>query len=38
LPPLEININGKTVPIQPGNPLEITVGKERVRIIVNTAP
>lgn len=38
LPPLEININGKTLPIQPGNPLEITVGKERVRITVNVAP
>jgi hypothetical protein len=38
LPPLEININGKTLPIQPGNPLEITVGKERVRIVLNPAP
>lgn len=38
LPPLEININGKTLPIQPGNPLEITVGKERVRITLNAAP
>jgi hypothetical protein len=38
LPPLEINVNGKTLPIQPGNPLEITVGRERVRIVVNTAP
>lgn len=38
LPPLEININGKTIPIQPGNPLEITVGKERVRIVLNPAP
>jgi hypothetical protein len=38
LPPLEININGKTLPIQPGNPLEITVGRERVRIILNPAP
>lgn len=38
LPPLEININGKTLPLQPGNPLEITVGKERVRIVVSTAP
>ncbi len=38
LPPLEININGKTLPLQPGNPLEIIVGRERVRIVVNTAP
>ena len=38
LPPLEININGKTIPIQPGNPLEITVGRERVRIVVRPAP
>ena len=38
LPPLEINVNGKTLPIQPGNPLELTVGRERVRIVVNTAP
>lgn len=38
LPPLEININGKTLPIQPGNPLEIIVGAERVRIILSPAP
>ena len=38
LPPLEINVNGKTIPIQPGNPLEILVGKERIRIIVQPAP
>ncbi len=38
LPPLEINVNGKTLPLQPGNPLEITVGKERVRIVVSIAP
>jgi hypothetical protein len=38
LPPLEININGKTVPIQLGNPLEVTVGNERVRIVVQPAP
>jgi hypothetical protein len=37
-PPLEINVNGKTIPIQLGNPLEIVVGKERVRIIVQQAP
>ncbi len=36
--PLEINVNGKTIPIQPGNPLEIVVGKERVRIVVQPAP
>lgn len=38
LPPLEINVNVKTVPIQPGNPLEIVVGRERVRIIVQPVP
>jgi len=38
VPPLEININGKTVPIQLGNPLEVTVGNERVRIVVQPAP
>ena len=38
IPPLEININGKTVPIQPGNPLEIVVGRERVRIVLQPAP
>ena len=38
LPPLEININGKTVPIQPGNPLEIVVGKERVRLVLQPTP
>jgi hypothetical protein len=38
LPPLEINVNGKTIPIQLGNPLEILVGKERVRIVVQPAP
>ncbi len=37
-PPLEINVNGKTIPIQLGNPLEIIVGKERVRIVVQQAP
>jgi hypothetical protein len=37
-PPLEINVNGKTIPIQLGNPLEIVVGKERVRIVVQQAP
>jgi hypothetical protein len=38
LPPLEININGKTIPIQLGNPLEIPIGKERVRIVLQQAP
>lgn len=38
VPPLEINVNGKTIPIQLGNPLEILVGKERVRIVVQPAP
>ncbi|MDX6269990.1 MAG: hypothetical protein QOD28_1213 [Acidobacteriota bacterium] len=37
-PRLEININGKTLPLQLGNPLEIIVGKERVNIVVNPAP
>jgi hypothetical protein len=37
-PRLEININGKTLPLQIGNPLEIVVGNERVRIVVNPAP
>ena len=37
-PPLEINVNGKTIPIQLGNPLEIQVGKERVRIVLQPAP
>lgn len=38
VPPLEINVNGQTIPIQMGNPLELTVGKERIRIVVNKAP
>jgi hypothetical protein len=38
LPPLEINVNGKTIPLQLGNPLEVVVGKERVRIVVQQAP
>jgi len=37
-PALEINVNGKTIPLQLGNPLEIVVGKEHVRIIVQQAP
>jgi hypothetical protein len=38
LPPLEINVNGKTIPLQLGNPLEVVVGRERVRIVVRQAP
>lgn len=38
VPPLEINVNGKTIPIQLGNPLDIQVGKERIRIVVQPAP
>jgi hypothetical protein len=38
VPPLEINVNGKTIPLQLDNPLEIQVGKERVRIVVRQAP
>ncbi|HEV2802920.1 MAG TPA: hypothetical protein VGW12_20815 [Pyrinomonadaceae bacterium] len=38
LPRLEININGRTLPLQIGNPLEIIVGNERVQIIVNPVP
>ena len=38
VPPLEINVNGRTIPIQLGNPLELTFGKERVRIVVQQAP
>jgi hypothetical protein len=38
MPRLEININGKTLPLQIGNPLEIVVGNERVQIVVNPAP
>ncbi|MGB7926289.1 MAG: hypothetical protein WCF57_23815 [Pyrinomonadaceae bacterium] len=38
IPPLEININGETHPLQLGNPMEIRVGRRRVRITVNTAP
>ncbi|MBA2339681.1 MAG: hypothetical protein H0V88_04755 [Pyrinomonadaceae bacterium] len=38
LPPLQIEINGATLPVQLGNPLEIEVGKERVRIVLRVAP
>lgn len=37
-PRLEININGKTLPLQLGNPVEIVVGQERVNIVVNPVP
>lgn len=37
-PRLEININGRTLPLQLGNPLEIVVGQERMRIVVSPAP
>ncbi len=35
---LEININGKTLPLQFDNPIDILVGKERVVIVVRPAP
>ena len=35
---LEININGRTLPLQLNNPLEIVVGQERMRIVVRPAP
>lgn len=35
---LEININGKTMPVQFDNPIDIIVGKERVVIVVRPAP
>lgn len=38
IPALEINVNGKTIPIQLGNPVELQFGKERVRIVVQPAP
>jgi hypothetical protein len=38
IPPLQIEINGETHPIQLGNPLNIRVGRRQVRITVNTAP
>jgi hypothetical protein len=38
LPRLEININGKTLPLQLGNAVDIVVGKERVVIVVQPAP
>jgi len=39
LPPLEINIDGETLPLQLGNPIEINTRRKRsVRIVVNTRP
>ena len=38
LPRLEININGKTLPLQLGNPIDVVVGKERVLIVVQPVP
>jgi hypothetical protein len=38
LPRLEININGKTLPLQLDNPIDLVVGKERVLIVVRPAP
>src|SRR5205085_1852712 len=34
----EININGKTLPLQLGNPIDVVVGKERVLIVVQPVP
>ncbi|MBV9958669.1 MAG: hypothetical protein JO360_09615 [Acidobacteria bacterium] len=39
LPDLEINVDGRTLPLQLGNPIEInTRRKSKVRIVVNTRP
>jgi hypothetical protein len=38
VPRLEINVNGKTLPLQLDNPIDIVVGKERVLIVVRRAP
>jgi hypothetical protein len=38
VPRLEININGKTLPLQLDNPVDILVGKEHVRVVVRRAP
>jgi hypothetical protein len=38
VPPLMIDINGKTLPVQLGNPLDIKIGNERLRIVVSAAP
>ncbi len=37
MPPLEISIDGEVHPIQVGNPLEISVGKKRVKIVLQPA-
>ncbi len=37
-PRFEININGKTLPLQLGNPIDVVVGKERIVIVVQPAP
>lgn len=37
VPPLSININGEEMPLQPGNPIEVKIGAEKVRIVVNPA-
>lgn len=38
MPQLEISIDGEVHPIQVGNPLEISVGKKRVKIVLQPAP
>ena len=39
MPPLEITINGETLPLQLGNPIEINTRKNRkVHIVVNAVP
>jgi hypothetical protein len=38
IPPLEINIDGETHPLQLGNPMTIRVGRRQVKITVNPAP
>lgn len=39
LPPLEITIDGETLPLQLGNPIEINTRRKRsIRLVVNTRP
>jgi hypothetical protein len=38
IPALSININGRVLPIQLNNPLDVKVGAERVRIVLSPAP
>lgn len=38
LPPLTLNINGQTLPVQAGNPIEVKIGAENVRITLDVAP